>query len=78
MYDHPILYEVKLDGTKKKMGSRASRKVGILSMFGIGQSKPDGKKLTMVQYLHGLGGMGIFLGIAICAMLIGRMIAILP
>ncbi|MGN0658457.1 MAG: hypothetical protein ACI4LA_02500 [Emergencia sp.] len=77
VYDHPILYEIRPDGKKKLMGRRASRKVGVLSMFGIGERRPDGKKLTIVRFFTGLGGIGIFAGICVAVLFAGSIAGIL-
>lgn len=78
VYDHPILYELKPDGKKKLIGSRVSRKVGVLSMFGIGETDKNGKNVTILRLLTGLGGIGIFSGVSLAAILIGSIAAMLP
>ncbi len=47
IYEHPIIYKIKENGHKKLMGTRASRKCGILYMFGIGEPDKNGKIETL-------------------------------
>lgn len=77
VYDHPILYEIRQDGRTRRMGRRADRKIGILSMFGIGKREKDGKKLTLFGMLRSMGGMGIFLAAVVLIILFGSTAAIL-
>ena len=77
VYDHPILYEIRQDGRTRRTGRRADRKIGILSMFGIGKREKDGKKLTVFGMLRSLGGLGIFLAAVLLFTLIGSTAAIL-
>ena len=69
VYDHPILYEIQKDGRTRRMGRRADRKIGILSMFNIGKRESDGKKLTLFGMIRSLGGMGIFLAVMVLIIL---------
>ena len=71
VYDHPILYEIRQDGRTCRTGRRADRKIGILSMFGIG------KKLPLFGMLRSMGGLGVFLAVVILIILFGSTAAIL-
>lgn len=77
VYEHPIIYEILEGGKTKLMGNRASRRVGILSMFGAGKSGKGGKPVTLFGLLRGLGGQGVFLVCVILFILIGCIGAIL-
>ena len=77
VYDHPILYEIQPDGRTRRMGRRAERKIGVLSMFGIGKREKDGKKVTLFRMIRSLGGIGVFLIAVTLVILIGSTAAIL-
>lgn len=77
VYEHPILYEILPNGKKRLIGRRKDRKVGILGMFGIGQTQSDGKKLTVFRLIKGLGGIGILLAAVTIVLLIGSTAAII-
>ena len=76
-YDHPYLYEILPDGGERLIGTRADRKVTVLSMFGIGRTTPDGKRITVFRFLRMLGGAGVFLALATLGILAGSVAAIL-
>lgn len=61
LYDHPILYEILPNGKKRLMGSRAERKIGFFSMFGVGQKTKNGKKVTLFSMIKEMGALGVFL-----------------
>ena len=77
VYEHPILYEILPNGKKRLIGRRKDRKVGILGMFGIGQTQSDGKKLTVFRLIKGMGGIGILLAAVTIVLLIGSTAAII-
>ena len=77
VYNHPILYELLPGRKKRRIGTRSDRKIGILSMFGIGQKGKNGKRLTIVSFFRNMGVIG-FLGAAILFfVLIGSTVSIL-
>lgn len=61
LYDHPILYEILPNGKKRLIGSRAERKIGLFSMFGVGQKTKNGKKVTLFSMIKEMGALGVFL-----------------
>ncbi len=76
-YDRPYLYEIMPDGGERLIGTRADRKVTVLSMFGIGRTTPDGKRVTVFRFVRMLGGAGVFLALALLGILAGSVAAIL-
>lgn len=77
IYNHPILYEL-LPGRKRRLiGTRSDRKIGIISMFGIGQKGKNGKRLTIVGFFGNMGVIGIFLAALLFLVLIGSTASIL-
>ena len=79
LYDHPILYEILPDGRQRLMGHFWQRQVGILSIYGLGQTKADGTKIGYKDLWHALrelGGIGIFLIVTVLILLLGSTAAI--
>lgn len=76
VYDHPILYDA-LPGGGKKLGTRASRRLTIFSVFGLCGQDENGKRVSLFQSLKKLGGLGLFLGGFVIILLMGSVAAIL-
>ena len=76
-YDHPYIYEILDNGKEKLIGSSDSRRLSVLSMFGVGEMDEKGKRIGLFRYLWMLGGVGLFLGGFILFILIGCVAAIL-
>ena len=76
-YDHPYIYEILENGKEKLIGNSASRKLTVLSMFGVGAMDDDGKRIGLFRLLWMLGGVGLFLGGTLLFILIGCVAAIL-
>ena len=76
-YDHPYIYQIMEDGKQKLIGSSDSRRLSVLSMFGVGERDENGKRIGLFRYLWMLGGVGLFLGGTILFILIGCVAAIL-
>ena len=76
-YDHPFIYEILENGKQKLIGSSDSRKLSVLSMFGVGEIDDDGKRISLFRLLWMLGGVGLFLGGTLLFILIGCVAAIL-
>ena len=76
-YDHPFIYEILENGKQKLIGSSDSRKLSVLSMFGVGEMDDDGKRIGLFRLLWMLGGVGLFLGGTLLFILIGCVAAIL-
>ena len=76
-YDHPFIYEILENGKQKLIGSSDSRKLSVLSMFGVGEMDDDGKRIGFFRLLWMLGGVGLFLGGTLLFILIGCVAAIL-
>ena len=77
VYDHPILYGTYPDGKQRLVGSRASRRVGFLSMLDIGNKEPNGKRRSISDVLWRVGGMGIAFIIGTAVILLGSVAAII-
>lgn len=76
-YDHPYIYQIMEDGNQKLIGSSDSRRLSVLSMFGVGEMDENGKRIGLFRMLWSLGGVGLFLGGTILFILIGCVAAIL-
>lgn len=76
VYDHPILYEA-VSGRKKKMGTRASRKLSVLSVLNLQEPDENGKQGSVLETIRALGGLGIFFSIFTVVLLFGSVGAIL-
>ena len=76
-YDHPYIFEILENGKQKLIGSSDSRKLSVLSMFGVGETDDDGKRIGLFRMLWMLGGVGLFLGGTLLFILIGCVAAIL-
>jgi len=76
-YDHPYIYEILENGKLKLIGSSDSRRLSVLSMFGVGEMDDNGKRIGLFRMLWSLGGVGLFLGGTILFILIGCVAAIL-
>ncbi len=77
VYDRPYIYEILPDGKKKLIGTRRDRKVGVVSMFGMGETDERGRPITLFWYITHTGGLGWFLGGTMLFLLIGSVAAIL-
>ena len=77
VYERPIIYEIRPDGSKKLIGSFASRRVSVLSIFGIDGRDEDGKRLGVFGVLRLMGGMGILFALLLLFILGGSIAAIL-
>ena len=76
-YDHPYIYEILENGKEKLIGDSDSRKLTVLSMFGVGQKDDQGEKWGLIKMLWMMGGVGLFLGGTFLFILIGSVAAIL-
>lgn len=76
VYDHPILYEA-ASGFRKKIGTRASRKLSIFSVLGIQRQNENGKRVSLFRAFRMLGGLGIFLEVFLAVLLTVSVAAIL-
>jgi len=76
-YDHPYIYEILENGKEKLIGDSDSRKLTVLSMFGVGQKDSRGEKYGLIKMLWTMGGPGLFLGGSFLVILIGSVAAIL-
>lgn len=76
VYNHPILYEA-APGRGKKIGTRASRKLSMLSVLGLKEQDENGKQRSLFTTLRMMGGLGVFLGIFFIVLLVGSIAAIL-
>lgn len=77
IYEHSILYEIKENGKKKLMGTRASRKLHMFAAWGVGTTDQSGKRITIIRVLRDLGWPGIMIGAFFLMILIGSIAAIL-
>lgn len=77
LYDHPMFWRIKEDGTYKRMHSPDSRIGGILSIYGVGEIDNNGYRVGLFRLLWNLGGAGAFLGIIMLVLLIGSTAAII-
>lgn len=77
VYDHPLLYAKTPNGQYRLMGSRRDRKVTVLSMFGIGRTDKDGKRITLLRLLCETGKEGILFAVLFIAILLGSTLAII-
>lgn len=76
VYNHPILYEA-VPGRGKKIGTRASRKLSMLSVLGLQKQDENGKRASLFKSLRMQGGLGVFLGGFFILLLVGSIGAIL-
>ncbi|UNT96217.1 hypothetical protein [Allobaculum mucilyticum] len=59
------------------MGSRASRKLSVLSMLNLRQTGANGRPASVMQTLKDMGWIGIFIGVLAAVLLLGSVAAIL-
>lgn len=76
-FDHPFIYEILENGKEKLIGDSDSRKLTVLSMFGVGVKDENGESWGLIKTLRMMGGMGLFLGGALLFILIGSTAAII-
>ena len=76
-FDHPFIYEILENGKEKLIGDSDSRKLTVLSMFGVGVKDENGERWGLIKTLRMMGGMGLFLGGALLFILIGSTAAII-
>ena len=76
-FDHPYIYEIMEDGREKLIGDSDSRKLTVLSMFGVGVKDANGESWGLIKTLRMMGGTGLFLGGALLFILIGSVAAII-
>ncbi|MBR2593851.1 MAG: zinc ribbon domain-containing protein [Firmicutes bacterium] len=76
IYDHPLIYKILPNGKKRLMGKRRDRKIGILHMFGVGETDEDGKRVSLFRLLRDIGGAGVFIIIVFVGIFIGCVAAI--
>ncbi len=76
VYDHPILYEAS-SGKKKKIGTRVSRKLSMLSVLRLKEQDENGKRCSLFKSFRMLGGLGIALSGLFVVLLVGSVAAIL-
>lgn len=77
VYEHPILHELLPNGGKQLMGTKASRRVGVLSMLRLGHPGANGKPANLRSVLGELGGIGAFALFTVAAIFVGSVVAIL-
>ena len=76
VYDHPLIYKILPNGRKRLIGKARDRKIGILHMFGVGETDEDGKRVSLFRLLRELGGAGVFIIIMFVGIFIGSVAAI--
>ena len=76
IYDHPLIYKIFPNGKKRLIGKRRDRKIGILHMFGVGETDEDGKRVSLFRLLSDIGGAGVFIIIVFVGIFIGCVAAI--
>ncbi len=76
-FDHPFIYEILENGREKLIGDSDSRKLTVLSMFGVGVKDENGESWGLIKTLRMMGGTGLFLGGALLLILIGSVAAII-
>ena len=76
-FDHPFIYEILENGKEKLIGDSDSRKLTVLSMFGVGVKDENGESWGLIKTLRMMGGIGLFLGGALLFILIGSTAAII-
>ncbi len=76
-FDHPYIYEIMEDGREKLIGDSDSRKLTVLSMFGIGVKDANGESWGLIKTLRMMGSAGLFLGGTLLFILIGSVAAII-
>ena len=77
VYDHPYIYEILSDGSKRLIGRKSDRKLSVLSMFGVGSVDANGKRTTLFGRIRQLGGAGVGLSLGMLFLLLGSVIAII-
>lgn len=73
-YEKPYIYDLRTK-PNKLIGNAASRRAGILTMFGIGETDAKGEKFTLRDFLRA-GGLITFLVVTLLVLLIGSAFAI--
>ncbi len=76
-FDHPFIYEILENGKEKLIGDSDSRKLTVLSMFGVGVKDENGERWGLIKTLRMMGGIGLFLGGTLLFILIGSVAAII-
>ncbi len=76
-FDHPYIYEILENGSEKLVGDSDSRKLTVLSMYGVGVKDEKGESWGLIKTLRMMGGVGLFLGGTLLIVLIGSTAAIL-
>ncbi|MCR5830633.1 MAG: hypothetical protein K6G67_00645 [Lachnospiraceae bacterium] len=74
-YDHPIIYKLFSNGSKKLMGKRRDRKLSVLSLFGVGSKDKDGKRVTVFRLIRDLGGVGVGMALLMIFIFLGSTLA---
>ena len=72
-----FIYEILENGKEKLIGDSDSRKLTVLSMFGVGVKDENGERWGLIKTLRMMGGIGLFLGGALLFILIGSTAAII-
>ena len=71
VYEYPLIYKILPNGKKRLMGKRKDRKIRLLAMFGI-EDKDE-----ISDFIESMGGVGIFLIVALVGIFLGSVDAIL-
>ncbi len=74
-YDHPIIYQIFKGGKTRLMGKRRDRKLSVLSMFGVGSTDKNGKRLTLFRLIASLGGLGVGMALIVLFIFLGSTLA---
>ena len=76
-FDHPYIYEILENGKEKLVGDSDSRKLTVLSMFGIGVKDKNGESWGLIKTLRMMGGEGLLFAGLFLFILLGSVAAII-
>ena len=76
-FDHPYIYEILENGKEKLVGDSDSRKLTVLSMFGIGVKDKNGESWGLIKTLRMMGGEGLLFAGLFLFILLGSGAAII-
>ena len=76
-YDHPYIYEILENGKEKLSGDKDSRKLTVLSMFGVGVKDAKGESRGLIKTLRMMGSEGLLFAGIFLFILIGSVAAII-
>ena len=76
-FDHPYIYEILENGKEKLVGDSDSRKLTVLSMFGIGVKDKNGESWGLIKTLRMMGSEGLLFAGLFLFILLGSVAAII-